>query len=87
MSFFVIQAVGITIEDKIIALASKIGFHKTTQLSKLVGYIWVWCWFTWTVVWWAGPWTKARFGTLDDKQSVILEFFQRALGNETLSLL
>ena len=87
MSFFVIQAVGITIEDVIIALASKIGFCKTTPLSKVIGYVWVWGWLTWTLVWWAGPWTKARFGTPDDKQSVILELFQRALRNETFSIL
>ena len=86
MSFFVIQAVGITIEDMIIALASKIGFRKTTSLSKLVGYVWVCGWLTWTIVWWIGPVTKARLGTPDDKQSVILEFFQRALGNETFSI-
>lgn len=86
MSFFVIQAVGITIEDMIIALASKIGFRKTTSLSKLVGYVWVCGWLTWTIVWWIGPLTKARFGTPDDKQSVILEFFQRALANETFSI-
>ena len=86
MIFFVIQAVGITIEDMIIALASKIGFCKTTRLSKVVGYVWVFGWLTWTMVWWAGPLTKARLGTLDDKQSVILEVFQRALGNETFSM-
>ena len=85
MIFFVIQAVGITIEGMVIALASKIGFRRAT-LSKLVGYVWVFGWLTWTIVWWAGPLTKARLGTPDDKQSVILEFFQQALGNETFSI-
>ena len=41
MRFFLLQAVAITFEDVVINLASRLGFGKTTRLSKCIGYIWV----------------------------------------------
>ena len=67
---------GITIADMIFSPASKIRLHKTIPLSKLVGYVWVLGWLTWMMVWWVSSLMKARFGMLDDKQSIILEFFK-----------
>ncbi|KAH7908862.1 membrane bound O-acyl transferase family-domain-containing protein [Hygrophoropsis aurantiaca] len=40
--FFVLQAIAITLEDAVIGLA---GFADATPLTRLAGYLWVWCWF------------------------------------------
>jgi hypothetical protein len=50
LRFFVSQAVGITLEDIIIALAARIGLRH--QLFRRLGYVWVSCWFVYSL----SPW-------------------------------
>jgi hypothetical protein len=45
IQFFLLQAVGITFEDAIIAIASRLGY-KESNAFKLIGFIWVFMWFT-----------------------------------------
>jgi hypothetical protein len=79
MRFFVLQAMAITFEDIVINLASRIGFGRTTRLSKLVGYMWVLGWFIWSVPGWTRPWAIVSLGQVDVHQSVILRICQKVL--------
>ena len=45
--FFVLQAVAITFEDALIAIASRLGY-KESKTFKLIGFIWVFAWFAFT---------------------------------------
>ncbi|KIJ96741.1 hypothetical protein K443DRAFT_106785 [Laccaria amethystina LaAM-08-1] len=79
MRFFVLQAMAITFEDIVINLASRIGFGRTTRLSKFVGYMWVLGWFIWSVPGWTRPWAIVSLGQVDVHQSVILRICQKVL--------
>ena len=48
IQFFLLQAVGITLEDAVIALASRLGY-KESNASKLIGFAWVFAWFAFSV--------------------------------------
>ncbi|KAG2119423.1 membrane bound O-acyl transferase family-domain-containing protein [Suillus clintonianus] len=52
--FFIYQALGITFEDMVIATARRAGV-KETKGARMVGYIWVICWFIFTAM----PWVTA----------------------------
>jgi hypothetical protein len=54
MQFFLLQAVGITFEDAVIALAPRLGY-KQSKAFKLIGVIWVFGWFTFCLPIWLGP--------------------------------
>ena len=58
---FLSQAVAITFEDAVIAIASKFGFAQPTPMKKLFGYIWVAAWFTYSLPIWSGPHLTAGF--------------------------
>jgi Membrane bound O-acyl transferase family len=45
VQFYVLQAVAITFEDAVIAIASRLGY-KQCKTFKLIGFIWVFAWFT-----------------------------------------
>ena len=55
------QAVAITFEDAVTAIASKFGFAQPTPMKKLFGYIWVAAWFTYSLPIWSGPHLTAGF--------------------------
>jgi hypothetical protein len=55
LAFFVYQAAAITFEDAVIALAAKFGFDKPTPLKKVIGYLWVAAWLTYSMPMWWGP--------------------------------
>lgn len=44
--FYLAQAVAITAEDAMIALARRAGINKPTSITRIIGYIWVFVWFT-----------------------------------------
>ena len=53
MEFFPLQAVAITCEDVIIALAARAGFSsKSNRFFKFIGFVWVFLWFTYSLSLW-----------------------------------
>lgn len=82
MRFFLLQAVAISFEDVVINLASRLGFGKTTRLSKCIGYLWVLGWWIWAVPPWTGPWAEVRIREVGHhRQSFILRVCQQVLGD------
>jgi len=51
VQFFVLQAVGITFEDAVIGIASRLGYRESNTF-KLIGFIWVFAWFTFCMPMW-----------------------------------
>jgi len=49
--FFLVQAIAITMEDAVIALAGRAGIDKTTYLTRTIGYAWVILWFSVSLAW------------------------------------
>ena len=70
MRFFVLQAVAITFEDMVIALAARFGHTQQNTVSRFIGYIWVFAWFTYSLPMWLDPIVHA--GTMDDGINVSL---------------
>ena len=53
MQFFLLQAAAITCEDVAIALAARVGFSSRPNFFfKLVGFVWVFAWFTYSLPLW-----------------------------------
>src|ERR1700733_11128495 len=52
LQFFVLQAVAITFEDAVIALAVKVGLKHSSALFRRLGYVWVYCWFVYSLTSW-----------------------------------
>lgn len=50
--FFALQALAITFEDAVIALATRVEYHSPTKMQKILGYTWVLCWFTYSIPGW-----------------------------------
>ena len=51
--FFLLQAVAITCEDIVISLALRAGFSsKPNSFFKLIGFVWVFAWFTYSLPLW-----------------------------------
>jgi hypothetical protein len=50
MKFFLMQAVAITCEDVIIALAERAGF--SSKPIRLMGFVWVFAWFAYPLSLW-----------------------------------
>ncbi|KJA15496.1 hypothetical protein HYPSUDRAFT_48332 [Hypholoma sublateritium FD-334 SS-4] len=71
MRFFVLQAVAITFEDIVVALAARLGFAtQQNAVFKFIGFIWVFAWFTYSLPIWLDPIVHA--GTMDDGVNVSL---------------
>jgi len=70
LRFFLLQAVGITFEDGVIAIFSRLGYHKKFIPYKLIGYIWVFAWFTYSMPTWLDP--QVHAGTVDERQNFSL---------------
>ncbi|KAI0357811.1 hypothetical protein OH77DRAFT_1588133 [Trametes cingulata] len=47
-TFFTVNALAITFEDTLFALAKRAGFTGPTPVTRLLGYLWVFAWFTWS---------------------------------------
>jgi len=78
VQFFVLQAVGITFEDAVIALASRVGY-KQSGVFKLIGFVWVFAWFTFCMPLWLDPQVHAGTINQTDRVSLIralVRFFQ-----------
>ncbi|KIM42132.1 hypothetical protein M413DRAFT_70942 [Hebeloma cylindrosporum] len=67
IQFFFLQAAGITLEDALIALASRLGY-KESSAFKMIGFAWVFAWFTFSLPIWLDP--QAHAGTIDDGAKV-----------------
>ena len=73
LQFFILQAVAITFEDAVIALAARVGLKHSGALFRRLGYVWVYCWFVYSLP----PWVdfKVSVGLFEDgeiKLSLIL---------------
>ncbi|KAJ7060226.1 membrane bound O-acyl transferase family-domain-containing protein [Mycena amicta] len=55
LRFFVLQAVGISVEESIVALGRRLGLERWPIPWKLLGYFWVWTWFAFTAPRWLDP--------------------------------
>ncbi|KAG6829693.1 hypothetical protein H0H92_003811 [Tricholoma furcatifolium] len=47
--FFLMNAAAITLEDSIIALAGKMGIGHRTIVTRILGYVWVFMWFSFSL--------------------------------------
>jgi hypothetical protein len=63
IQFFLLQAVGITFEDGVIALGSRLGY-KESNAFKLIGFAWVFAWFAFSLPLWLDP--QVHAGTIDE---------------------
>ena len=74
LRFFLLQAVGITFEDGIIAIASHMGIGqnggKKSTASKMIGFVWVFVWFTYCMPMWLDP--QVHAGTVDERRNFSL---------------
>ena len=63
IQFFLLQAVGITFEDGVIALAQRLGY-KESNAFKLFGFAWVFAWFAFSMPMWLDP--EMHAGAIDE---------------------
>lgn len=63
--FFVLQAIAITFEDHVIAFAKNMGLR--SERWRLLGYVYVLAWFTWSVPIWLNAQVAA--GLMDTDRS------------------
>jgi hypothetical protein len=67
MRFFLSQAVAITFEDIVIAVAKKMGWRNGGPVARLVGYLWVFSWMGYSLSRWiagaisVGAWRSRLF--------------------------
>ncbi|KAI9785891.1 MAG: hypothetical protein M1839_008157 [Geoglossum umbratile] len=54
MRFFISQAVAITLEDVVIATAVRLGLQSAGWLGKIIGYLWVIAWLSYSLRGWVG---------------------------------
>ena len=81
IQFFILQAACITFEDAVIAIASRLGY-KECKAFKLIGFIWVFWWFTFCIPMCLDPGLRA--GIMDEGDHVnhirvFMEFTRKAL--------
>ncbi|KAF8196582.1 membrane bound O-acyl transferase family-domain-containing protein [Pholiota molesta] len=72
LRFFSLQAVAITFEDAVVALARRLGYgyQERNPLFKIIGFIWVFIWFSYSLPIWLDPILHA--GTMDKGINVSL---------------
>ncbi|KAI9743462.1 MAG: hypothetical protein M1818_002774 [Claussenomyces sp. TS43310] len=93
-NFFILQAIGIHFEDIVIAIykhvakeSSDVGSPKTrgTKASSVagktfVGYVWVVCWFWFSLGWGGDAYLKAGIGNVNDAPYPFVGFFLSYVG-------
>lgn len=63
LAFFLVNAVGITFEDSVVALARRAGVRgPPTRATRALGYVWVCAWFTWAARFYQEPIYAAGLG-------------------------
>jgi hypothetical protein len=71
LRFFLLQAVGITFEDGVIAIFSRMGYTgKKSIATKMIGFLWVFVWFTYCMPIWLDP--QVHAGTVDERRNFSL---------------
>jgi len=83
----ILQAVAITFEDAVIGIASRLGF-KESKAFKLIGFIWVFAWFTFSMPIGLEPLVRAGF--VDERKQVgllrvLIGFTRKTFGMATSS--
>ena len=59
LRFFLLQAVAITFEDIAIACAKRLGYHRVGPIGRAVGYLWTFCWKSYSLRLWFDPYLRA----------------------------
>lgn len=73
IQFLTLQAVAITFEDAVIALAKQFGYTKNKPLTRLVGFLWVFAWFVFSLPYWVEPLLRTGVAELGQtKYSLVL---------------
>jgi Membrane bound O-acyl transferase family len=80
--FFLSQAVAITFEDFVIACAKQLGYTQPTKSTKTLGYVWVLCWFTYSMRLWVN---EGILGGVVGNKDVPLSLFRPFLGSELIN--
>lgn len=75
LRFFLWQAVAIHCEDILISAAGRLGW-KQSKMWEVIGYVWVWQWFTWCIPSWVDP--LVRIGLIE--QGAKVEIIQGICG-------
>jgi hypothetical protein len=76
MRFFFLQAVAITFEDAVIGLAARAGLKNGNLSTRIIGYIWVYSWFVFSIPIWVdslnawGPYGLLHFKFLVKSSTV-----------------
>jgi hypothetical protein len=83
-TFFLAQAVAITVEDAVIGQARRAGIGKPTSLTPIIGYTWVFIWFSFSMPWYLNWQIAAGLGL---SEAVSFSPIRRAVGmvNETMN--
>jgi len=73
VQFFFLQAVAITFEDTIIAIASRLGY-KESNTFKLIGFMWVFAWFTFCIPMWLD--SQVHSGKMYQEDFSLIQFLK-----------
>jgi len=65
--FFLSQAIAITFEDVVIALAKMAGL-KDSSLYRRLGYVWVLCWFVYSIAPWIDSLVASKMTQYDGQR-------------------
>ena len=74
VQYFLLQAVGITFEDAVIGIASRLGYRGSNTF-KLIGYLWVFVWFTFYLPMWLDS-HREHSGKLYQQDFSIIQFIK-----------
>jgi len=73
MRFFLLQAMAITFEGAVISIGGRLGFNRQTAPLRYLGYIWVWCWFLFSMSPFWDQMTRAGFFEPDDSFIIVYQ--------------
>jgi hypothetical protein len=75
--FFFSQAVAITFEDVVIALAARAGLKHSNKFLRCMGYIWVYCWFVYSLPYWVDfQLSSGAFGNGGTNLSMVMGLYR-----------
>ncbi|KAA1468428.1 hypothetical protein DENSPDRAFT_927349 [Dentipellis sp. KUC8613] len=79
LTFFLAQALAITLEDGVIALGRRVGF-KESRRTRALGYAWTFAWFAWSTAFWADLYLNAGTGRAEVLPFSMSRYVGRRMG-------